>query len=144
MILAELVRKWRVSHEISRRSCATMIGLNHCTLKRFEDGEMISGTHLAAILAWALGDQPFSHAALATRALDGPQDTDEAERKTHYHFACGCCIATMAWLPGEKWADRTSICSSHGTTSFEGPLSRSECPICRPRQDVSALHGEET
>lgn len=54
MILGELLRAWREKYKFSRRKLAGIIGVDHVTLGRIEDGESQSITleNLNKIISW--------------------------------------------------------------------------------------------
>ena len=54
MMLGQLLKSWRTLHKCSRRKLASMIGVDHVTLGRIEEGESgsISLENLNKIITW--------------------------------------------------------------------------------------------
>lgn len=54
MILGELLRAWREKYKFSRRKLAGIIGIDHVTLSRIENGDSqsVSLDNLGKIMAW--------------------------------------------------------------------------------------------
>lgn len=55
MKLGEVLRKWRLMSELDVRQAAGMIGLDHATLWRVEQGKPPSAETLRSILVWMMG-----------------------------------------------------------------------------------------
>lgn len=54
MMLGQLLKAWRKMHKCSRRKLAGLIGVDHVTLGRIEDGESqsVSLDNLNKIIRW--------------------------------------------------------------------------------------------
>ncbi len=54
MMLGQLLKSWRTVHKCSRRKLAGIIGVDHVTLGRIEDGESESITldNLNKVIRW--------------------------------------------------------------------------------------------
>ena len=55
MKLGEVLRKWRLMSEMDVRTAAGMMGLDHATLWRVEQGKPPSAETLRSILVWMMG-----------------------------------------------------------------------------------------
>lgn len=56
MKLGEVLRKWRLMSEMDVRTAADMMGLDHATLWRVEQGKPPSAETLRSILVWIMGN----------------------------------------------------------------------------------------
>ena len=52
MRLGQILRKWRISQELTLREVAKEIGISHSTLARIEHGEACDSDTIAAVLVW--------------------------------------------------------------------------------------------
>lgn len=52
--LAEVLKEWRYAKRIGVRNAAKIMGLDHATLSRAENGKMPSAETLRTILIWLL------------------------------------------------------------------------------------------
>ena len=64
--LGEVLRKWRVMKELSLREAAPMIGLNHATLFRIEEGRAMDAATMLKLWSWFM-----------SRKSQGPDRTKE-------------------------------------------------------------------
>lgn len=55
MRIGNLIKSWRTMEKKGQREVAAEIGIGISTLCRVENGEMMDGTALAKIIAWAMG-----------------------------------------------------------------------------------------
>lgn len=56
MVIGKVIRKWRVTSEISLRDAADAMKLDQATLLRVEQGKMPSAETLRNIVFWLLKD----------------------------------------------------------------------------------------
>lgn len=53
--LPRVLRCWRHHEELTTREAAKMLGIDHATLWRFEQGEAVNQATLVTIWRWLLG-----------------------------------------------------------------------------------------
>lgn len=52
--LADLIRMWRASRNITSRELAAEIGVSHSTVLRIEQNKQVDGDSLAKLLIWLI------------------------------------------------------------------------------------------
>lgn len=71
MNLAKVLRKWRVTSEISQRAAAQLIGIEASAYSRIEKGEDTSGANLAKLLLWLMST-PAAEAPAQQSLMEDP------------------------------------------------------------------------
>jgi transcriptional regulator with XRE-family HTH domain len=61
MKLGKVIRKYRVTSELTLREVGKEIGISAATLMRVEEGRDPDGSTLAKILAWLFTDEGVKH-----------------------------------------------------------------------------------